>query len=111
MLTIHPDAKASFDSKGSELLGFVEQADDKQQAQKFSPDVHIKHLFTEKDIINFRLGTVTNGFGEEPVSSSYMIRRNTEYLMKIIRVYSSLPNLSSKRRLFVRRLVLRLSKV
>ena len=32
MLTIHPDAKASFDSKGSELLGFVEQAHDKQQA-------------------------------------------------------------------------------
>ncbi|QOX79500.1 hypothetical protein FY034_11310 [Trichlorobacter lovleyi] len=64
-MQIHEDAKSSFDNKGNDLLTKVEEAPPEQPRSTFSSDVHIKHHFTDKDMISIHPGTLVDGFGEE----------------------------------------------
>jgi len=65
MFELHPDAKTRFDSRGGEFLCLVKEARPEHPRKGFSPDVHIKHHITDEDVIDFKPGAVTNGFGEE----------------------------------------------
>ena len=65
MLKIHENAKLNFDQKGNELLTLVEEAPQEKSRSVFSPDVHVEHTITDKDIISFNPGTLVDGFGDE----------------------------------------------
>lgn len=64
MIEIHPDAQSSFNSRGIDLLHLVVEAKPEPPKNDFSADVRIKHTITDEDIINFKPGEITNGFGE-----------------------------------------------
>jgi hypothetical protein len=65
MLDIHQKAKLNFDNKGSELLFLIEEARPIQTLSTFSPDVHIKHHISDKDIISISSEVLVDGVGEE----------------------------------------------
>jgi hypothetical protein len=103
MIEIHEQAKSNFNLKGTELLQRVQEAPQEKEVQTFSSDVHIKHEFTEEDIIDFKPGTLTNGLGEE--LGVFFIHDRKKYgvfgdeykiLLKLAESVSKIPTINDK---------------
>lgn len=98
VIELHEDAKSNFDNKGTELLMSVQEAPPEQNISTFSSDLHIKHVFTEKDIIDFKPETLINGFGEDVGFSFYYDRKkygiyndNYKTLLKLTESITKIP--------------------